>query len=145
MLHEAELANVSVHDGLLGKETSGQRHAVDDFFVTGRHAMGRRLGLAAWDVEGDEIEVLKGAVRTLERDAPVLVLELHVHERKGFAAALLRMLHGYSVFVVQEVCGNRYDCRNLLALPRSRRGSFAGSSTVGGRSVGGPILFKKRS
>ena len=47
MLHEAELANVSVHDGLLGKETSGQRHAVDDFFVTGRHAMGRRLGLAA--------------------------------------------------------------------------------------------------
>ena len=84
-------------------------------------------------------------MRTLERDAPVLILELHVHERKGFAAALLRMLHGYSVIVVQEVCGNRYDCRNLLALPRSRRGSFAGSSTVGSRSVDGHIIFMKRS
>jgi hypothetical protein len=36
----------------------------------------------------------------------------------------------YDVYLVEEVCGGRADCRNLLGFPRSRAALFAGSPTL---------------
>jgi len=92
-------------------------------------ANSRRLGFAHLDVEGSELDVLLGAHHVLSRDRPVFTVEVHVHLSPHKTAALLQLIasHGYTTFLIEEVCGGRYDCRNLLNIPKDRSASFVGS------------------
>lgn len=53
---------------------------------------------------------------------PLLTVELHVHDNRSFTIELMDTLSqmNYLVLLVEEVCGVRYDCRNLIALPQER-------------------------
>ena len=84
---------------------------------------GETLGFAHFDVEGMELDVLRGSVHTLQRDLPVFTTELFVHANHTYSRELLRYTHrlGYSSFLVDEVCGERMDCRNIIHWPPSTR------------------------
>lgn len=90
------------------------------------------LALAHFDVEGLELEVLKGAEAVIRRDLPVFTTECHVASNQSFTRALFAYVEalGYEQYVVDEVCGSRVDCRNLIHFPRKRAPDFAGSPTL---------------
>ena len=73
---------------------------------------------------------------TIARDRPVLVLEVTVHHAPARTRALLARVDslGYDAFMIEEICGMRPDCRNLLALPRphrtEKRSRFSGSDAL---------------
>ena len=58
---------------------------------------------------------------------------VHVHADPSFTQRLLKHvdeeLH-YDAFLVEEICGVRVDCRNLLLLPRDGFHRFQGSATL---------------
>ena len=93
---------------------------------------GERLGLLHLDVEGSELDALMGSVDTLRRDLPLLTLELHVHQDADYSHRLLSATAalGYDAFVVEEMCGIRADCRNLICIPRARLAKFTRSPTL---------------
>jgi FkbM family methyltransferase len=89
------------------------------------------------DVEGSEREVLEGARATLERDRPVILLELlsGTHEDPGSYTADICGSFGYNAFIVQRgekiaalpaiaalgknsSWGTDIESRNVLFLPR---------------------------
>ncbi len=84
------------------------------------------------DVEGYELDVLRGAERVLRNDRPVFSIEIHVHHNTTFTTELI--LHvterRYRVYLIPEVCGWERDCRNLLCFPEERLGEFAESPTL---------------
>ena len=93
---------------------------------------GHRLALLHLDVEGAEQRVLQGGLDTLLRDTPLLTVEVHVHLAPLRTRALLRLLatHRYECFIVEEICGLRADCRNLLCVHRGNRHRLRGSDTL---------------
>ncbi|KAL1528986.1 hypothetical protein AB1Y20_010307 [Prymnesium parvum] len=102
---------------------------LDDLFAN------ETLGFAHLDVEGGELAALRGGARVIRRDrsaVPVLTVELHVHQDPAYTHKLLSFLKSlqYSVLLVEEVCGERYDCRNLLALPEGSRSRFHTSQVL---------------
>ena len=50
---------------------------VDQLFAT---QWNERLGFAHWDTEGNDLDILRGAVGTLRRDAPIFTVEIVVHK-----------------------------------------------------------------
>ena len=107
-----------------------QLYRIDDlpWFAAGRE----RLALLHLDVEGAEDRALAGGAAVLARDQPLLSVELHVHKKPAQSQALLRQLTalGYDAYFVEEICGMRADCRNLLCVPRSRHASLVGSDAL---------------
>ena len=103
---------------------------VDDLF-TQRWA-GERLGFMHLDVQGGELDVLHGSMATLTRDQPLFSVELDVQQNHSYSKELLSIIHaaGYRAVLIEEVCGVNMDCRNILALPRSRSALFADSPTL---------------
>jgi FkbM family methyltransferase len=95
--------------------TGLQVYRVDDLYE--KH----RLGFAHFDVEGEELRVLEGAIKTIRRDRPVFTVEIHVHFAHAETIALTRFITrrlGYRILMIEgESCGVRVDCRNLLAVP----------------------------
>ena len=92
-----------------------------------------RLALAHLDVEGDELSALRGAERIIARDQPFLLTELTVHRDAAYTRSLLGWLHerGYDTFLIEEHTGYpRMDIRNVLSLPRSRRGQWVSSNAL---------------
>jgi FkbM family methyltransferase len=91
-----------------------------------------RLTLLHLDVEGAETDVLRGTKETLSRHMPIVIAEVHVHMQPARTQALIRFLasHRYEVFLVEEICGMRADCRNLLCIHRGVRQSFRGSDVL---------------
>ena len=59
---------------------------VDQLFAT---QWNERLGFAHWDTEGNELDILRGAVGTLRRDAPIFTVEVVVHKSQQYTAILL--------------------------------------------------------
>jgi len=95
-----------------------------------------RGGTSAWpfgttllhlDVEGDELEAIRGALATLRRDRPVVTVEVHVHANHSFIRELLTTVASidYVPRLLAEQCGRRRDCRNLVCLPSERTASAA--------------------
>eukprot|EP00964_Phaeocystis_antarctica_P059431 scaffold35284_cov77-Phaeocystis_antarctica.AAC.3 len=60
---------------------------VDQLFAT--QWRDERLGFAHLDTEGNELDILRGAVGTLRRDAPIFTVEIVVHKSPQYTAALL--------------------------------------------------------
>ena len=73
------------------------------------------------DVEGMELQVLRGAQRILRNHHPVVVFETHAESERPHSrsAELLTWMRRqqYELFEIPEVCGGRQDCRNILAWP----------------------------
>lgn len=74
---------------------------------------GVRVGLVMLDIEGAELQALRGARRTLEEDRPAVVFEVHrdyVDWSQGLSTApicsLLTEL-GYRLFAVRDINGNQ--------------------------------------
>lgn len=90
---------------------------VDDMFL---HTP---LAFARIDVEGAELDILRGANVTLRRDSPVLAIELDPVARLRHANKILGMFtetYGYHAFFVPERAGDKNQ-RNVLFLPVGRR------------------------
>ena len=81
------------------------------------------LGFAHFDVEGGELGLLQGAAGIIGRSRPIFTTEVHLDVLPRYTQRLLSLLDGlgYHSYVVQEPCGARSDCRNLLNLPRLHR------------------------
>lgn len=101
-------------------------HAVDRLFAR------EQVGFAHIDVEGSELEVLQGAQGVIRRDQPIFSIEVHMHKDQAFTGRLLDFVNGlgYHAYLVDEVCGLRVDCRNLLCLPASRMAVLKHSHTL---------------
>ena len=82
--------------------------------------VGERLGFAHLDLEGMEINALRGAAATLARDRPVLTIEVWTHTKAAATRSKLSHLAGlnYDAYVIDELAGIPWDVRNLLCLPR---------------------------
>ena len=63
---------------------------------------------------------------------PIFTVEVHVHQDQNYTTNLLQYIDwmSYDAFLVEEIVGRRYDGRNLLCVPRSRRAELALSSTL---------------
>lgn len=87
------------------------------------------LGLVHLDVEGAELPAVVGGRRALKRDMPLLTLEVHVHQNASYTRSLLLEVAGlgYDCYLVEEICGLRADCRNLICIPHARQQNFMGS------------------
>ena len=64
--------------------------------------------------------MVRGMSQTIQKSSPIFSVEVHVHYDRDFTAQLLSFIQslGYASFLVEEPCGMRMDCRNILALPR---------------------------
>ena len=93
-----------------------------------------RLGLAHLDLEGYEHEALRGAVRTIARDRPMVTVEVFPKSlsRRVGTRLLLNFTEslGYHAFVVDESCGAPADCRNVLLVPAESIERFHGSPAL---------------
>jgi FkbM family methyltransferase len=116
--------------GIRGDALRVPVRTLDDLFAS--DWAGERLALLHLDVEGAEREVLRGSVETLRRDMPLLTVEVHVHMQLARTRTLVRFLaaNRYEVFLVEEICGMRADCRNLFCVHRGARRAFWGSDTL---------------
>ena len=91
---------------------------IDHIFID----QNRKLAFAHIDVEGRELDVLKGGDRTLKASKPIYTVEVRVHKDPVFTKDLLDHIDqlGYDAYVVDEPCGwPHMDYRNLLCVPRS--------------------------
>ena len=81
---------------------------------------GERLGFAHLDLEGMEIDALRGAAATLARDRPVLTVEVWTHTKDKATHDKLSHLASLNcdTYVIDEVAGVPFDVRNLLCVPR---------------------------
>jgi hypothetical protein len=116
-------------------------HTLDSLFVgPGAQLGGERLGLAHIDAAGivdaaaptADPHVYASGRAVLARDAPLVAIAIDVHANHSRTLALVRGLEAsaYEVYVIEESCGLRADCRRLLAIPRARGRAFAGSPTL---------------
>ena len=124
--HMGQLEGVHAANGSMSLERSRRHDArythtlsmftLDDLFAGPWH--GERFGLAHLDCEGSELAALRGGMRVIRRDAPVLVTEAYLHSAPQLEVLALLRAEGYQSFAVTENCGLMQDCRNLLHLPR---------------------------
>lgn len=106
-----------------------------------------RPGFLHIDVEGFELEVLQGAQNVIRKYQPVFSIEIHVLEKRDFTVELIQFAEGfvYSIYMVNEVCGNRADCRNFLCFPSVMQhmdtvGNGNGNGTGKNNGVIHPVL-----
>lgn len=87
---------------------------IDDIIVR----CGRSVGFLHLDVEGLELQVLKGSLSMVARDLPVIAFEQHISSENVDSVSSLLRDFNYRVFMVNEVLpGSNLDCRNFLAFP----------------------------
>lgn len=93
---------------------------------------GEKLAFAHLDVEGLELDVLKGAVQTIRQSMPIFTTEVRVYKDEAFTDKLMEFISdlGYDSYVINEVCGYPHmDYRNLLNIPRSKSVELMRSDT----------------
>ena len=80
------------------------------------------IGLLHVDVEGFELQVLKGAQKIIIKDSPAILFEQHISQDD--VNAIFKFLKGYNyrIFMINEVLpGCQLDCRNFLAIHSSKK------------------------
>lgn len=130
-LRKKRLRNSSAHSDINRRRWFDVRR-VDSLFQD--EWRGETLALAHFDVEGAELDVLRGATATILRDAPVVTTELFVHANASYTRELMNYVSEtlqYDSYLVEEVCGLRMDCRNLLHVPRRRAGILNANPILG--------------
>ena len=91
---------------------------------------GAPLGFAHLDLEGNELLAVLGMRRVIRRDRPVISVEVGAAQPSASELVALLASLEYTSFVVQEQCGVRFDCRNLLAFPDERLPALLTSPTL---------------
>ena len=82
----------------------------------------RPIGMIHVDVEGLELNVLKGAHHIIKNDMPVITFEQHISRENPYDVINFLKNLNYKVFLINEVLpGNDLDCRNFLALDGSKK------------------------
>lgn len=83
-----------------------------------------KVGVMHYDVEGMELEVVKGAMRLIQRDKPIVIVESLGKDRSQTLEIqhLLEPL-GYTPYIVHENCNaldilDQTKCRNVVFLPK---------------------------
>lgn len=97
-----------------GPGLSIETHTIDGFIE--EHALAR-LDLLKIDVEGSELAVLKGGIRTLRRDRPILFVELDnalLSARGTSARELLEWLDEIGYLIVRADDGSTVTARERL-------------------------------
>lgn len=122
---------------VVGYNNTGQEFhvwPVDQLFAT--QWRDERLGFAHWDTEGNELDILRGAVGTLRRDAPIFTVEIVVHKSPQYTVALLEFIASldYKSYLIEEEAGLPLDTRNLLNLPRRHRENMTADGAHKGHS-----------
>lgn len=79
------------------------------------------IGYIHLDVEGMEWDVIRGSEDIIRTYHPVFSVEQHLETDDYLGLVAHLQQRGYRVFMIHEtLAGNRLDCRNLLAFPRTR-------------------------
>ncbi len=99
-IHDAVANTHPKHGGRL-MDTTGARNTTLDSYVT-EHRLGA-VSLIKMDVDGHECQVLRGARELLERDKPVLLMEIMPYGLDEAGASLDELLtilsaHGYKLY-----------------------------------------------
>ena len=84
------------------------------------HGSEYSLLLMHLDVEGQELNVLLGANKLLDKFCPFIVYEGHIKKDAEVLDEIQNILvgRGYSIWMINEILpGCRLDCRNFLATP----------------------------
>ena len=91
-------------------------------YTTDRLFENRTLAFAQFDMEGDEPNALAGALQTIARDKPLLVVETLPKSEERIHAKLLLVLQnlGYASVELPDRCGALEDCRNLFCFHKSK-------------------------
>ena len=94
---------------------------LDDMFAPSGAWAHEKLAFAHFDVEGSELDVLRGAREVIARDRPVFTCEVATGMTE-YAQNLLEEIAflGYEAYAFAEKCGDNADCRNLICLPKDR-------------------------
>ena len=85
------------------------------------------------DVEGQELDALRGASSLLDRFNPFVVFEGHIKSDSLMLGEIHSLLcdAGYSVWMINEILpGCNLDCRNFLAVHYSANGSISNLQDV---------------
>mmetsp|Transcript_26408 Transcript_26408/g.89063 ORF Transcript_26408/g.89063 Transcript_26408/m.89063 type:complete len:262 (+) Transcript_26408:148-933(+) len=119
------LTDVDRRPAVSGNVSAGtvKVHSLDSLFLRGEWA-GETLAFGHFDVEGSELDLLRGASTVLRRDRPIITVEVALSKAR-VARAILAELESlaYRVWLVPECCGRNSDCRNLICLPVGRNAS----------------------
>lgn len=77
------------------------------------------------DVEGGEYDALLGSKSVINTYWPVIVFEQHcVHDKSlPNITSLLNDLD-YKIYIIDELSGAKYDCRNFVAIPPRKHRLF---------------------
>ena len=96
--------------------TSYRIYTIDELFL---NVTLQRLAFGHWDVEGNEVSLLRAAEKTIQRDRPFFSVETFPRTNATRHSELLRQTNslGYHCTVVDEVCGSPRDCRNMICIP----------------------------
>ena len=72
------------------------------------------IGFIHLDVEGFEYKVLEASQKIISRFRPIIVTESH-SEDKDVEPLIVK--HGYTKYLIDEICGSNPSCRNCLWIP----------------------------
>jgi FkbM family methyltransferase len=105
------------------------------------------LDLVKIDVEGGELEVLRGAARAIDRYQPVFMIEVEDRRTNQWGYTAIELLsfltdRGYRWFDIDPtglltphaIMASQYEWQNLVALPAARQTLFPASSRAGPRA-----------
>lgn len=79
------------------------------------------IGFIHLDVEGMEYKIISGANKLIEKELPIITYEGHIESDKYLNDIKLYLTNlQYKIYLIEEVCGLRGDCRNFLAIPDNK-------------------------
>ncbi len=72
------------------------------------------------DVEGMEYKVLVGSKDIIDKYRPIITFEQHIEIEDYNIIFKFLTDRKYKIFLLEEVCGDRSDCRNSFAFPEEK-------------------------
>ncbi len=76
------------------------------------------IGLFHLDVEGFELNVMKGSEQVITKSNPVILFEQHITKDNSKSIIQFLSSYCYETYMINEILpGCRLDCRNFLAVP----------------------------
>lgn len=89
-----------------------------------------RPGFLHIDVEGYELNLIRGGLDLLRAQRPIFSFETFINNLSTMQTIREVEKLDYCVYMVNEICGLHEDCRNMLAVPVEKVTKFKSSWTV---------------
>ncbi len=78
------------------------------------------IGYIHLDVEGFEYKIINGSIKIINDFNPIISYEQHIDEDDYYKLSKYLFELGYNIYIINEILKpGRYDCRNLLAIPKN--------------------------